>query len=90
MVERIYKVISDNGIHARVASNLVKAASEFICDVALVLEDTKVDFKSIMGVMSLGVYKDEIIKVVCHGIDEVEAMEHLQFLMDDLRIAKEF
>ena len=88
MVERIYKVISDNGIHARVASNLVKAASEFICDVALVLEDTKVDFKSIMGVMSLGVYKDEIIKVICSGIDELDASNHLEFLLSDLRVAK--
>ena len=90
MIEKTFKVISDNGIHARSASELVKAAGEFNCDIKLTLDDTTVDFKSIMGVMSLGVYKDEIIKVVCHGIDEVEAMEHLQFLMDDLRIAKEY
>ena len=90
MIERTYKVISDSGIHARVASDLVKAASEFSCDIKLVLDDTSVDFKSIMGVMSLGVYKDEIIKVICNGIDELDAINHLQFLMDDLKIAKEY
>lgn len=90
MVERTYKVVSDNGIHARVASDLVRAASEFSCDVFLVLDDTKVDFKSIMGVMSLGVYKDEIIKVICSGIDELEAINHLEFMLSDLKIAKEY
>lgn len=90
MVERVYKVVSDNGIHARVASDLVKAASEFSCDIFLVLDDGKVDFKSIMGVMSLGVYKDEIIKIICAGIDEIEAINHLEFLLNDLKIAKEY
>ena len=90
MIERTYKVVSDNGIHARVASDLVKEASHFSCDIFLVLDDTKVDFKSIMGVMSLGVYKDEIIKVICSGIDELEAINHLEFMLNDLKIAKEY
>ena len=88
MVEKTFQVISDNGIHARSASELVKAAGEFNCDIKLTLDDTTVDFKSIMGVMSLGVYKDEIIKVICSGIDELDASNHLEFLLSDLRVAK--
>ena len=88
MIEKTFKVISDNGIHARSASNLVKEASQFICDIKLFLGETSVDFKSILGVMSLGVYKNELIKVVCSGEDEVKAMNHLEFLMNDLNVAK--
>lgn len=89
MIEKTYKIISESGIHARVASDLVRAASEFNCDIFLVSDDTKVDFKSIMGVMSLGVYKDEMIKIICHGIDEEEAIKHMEFMLYDLRIARE-
>ena len=90
MVEKVYKVISQNGIHARVASDLVKLASGFDCDIQLVLKDTAVDFKSIMGVMSLGVYKDEIIKIICNGSDEVDALHQLDFAIYDMRLAKEY
>ena len=88
MVETTYKVISDNGIHARVASQLVREAAEFDCDIFLVLGETKVDLKSIMGVMSLGVYKDEIIRIICSGNDEEEAIKQIEFFLFDLKIAR--
>lgn len=90
MIERTYKIISEQGIHARVASDLVRIASKYECDIKLILENVEVDFKSIMGVMSLGIYKDEIVKIICNGIDENEAISNLEMMISELKLAKEY
>ena len=90
MIEKSYKIISANGIHARVASILVREASDFKCDITLCLNNVAVDLKSIMGVMSLGIYSNEIIKITCVGEDEVEAMNHLDNYIHDLNLGKDY
>ena len=56
-MEQTFKVIAENGIHARPATNLVTLAMKFDSDIWLIANDRAVDMKSIMGVMSLGIYK---------------------------------
>ena len=57
MLQRGYKVIDETGIHARPATLLVQAASKFQSTIELEYNGRKVNLKSIMGVMSLGVGK---------------------------------
>ena len=90
MIEKSYKITSINGIHARSAAVLVKEASKFSADITLCLNNVCVDFKSIMGVMSLGIYKNEIVKIICVGSDEVEAIKHLDNVIHELNIGKEY
>ena len=90
MIEKSYKIISVNGIHARVASILVREAFSFKSDITLNLNNICVDLKSIMGVMSLGIYSNEIIKITCCGEDEVEAMNHLDNFIHELKLGKDY
>lgn len=90
MLEKQFKITSETGLHARVSSQLVREASSFTSKVSLSVGDTTVDFKSIMGVMSLGVYKGEIIKVTCDGVDEEEAMNHLTFMISELKLGRDY
>ncbi|HWJ79447.1 MAG TPA: phosphocarrier protein HPr [Niallia sp.] len=78
MLEKQFKVIADTGIHARPATLLVQAASKYDSDIQLEFKDKKVNLKSIMGVMSLGIGQGADIKIIADGNDEQEAINGLQ------------
>lgn len=80
-MERTFKVIAENGIHARPATNLVTLAMRFDADIWLIANDRAVDMKSIMGVMSLGIYKAATFKVKTSGSDEEKALEAITELL---------
>ena len=52
MEKKSFKITNESGIHARPATILVNQAMEYDCDIFLSAMKKKVDFKSIMGVMS--------------------------------------
>ncbi|KAB2335223.1 phosphocarrier protein HPr [Cytobacillus gottheilii] len=78
MVEKQFKVIADTGIHARPATLLVQAASKFDSDINLEYKGKKVNLKSIMGVMSLGVGQGADITISAAGADEQDALNALE------------
>ena len=53
MIERTVTISNRNGLHARPAAEIVKAAAKFNADITLVRDDLEVNGKSIMGVMML-------------------------------------
>lgn len=77
MVEKSFKVIAETGIHARPATLLVQAAGKFDSDINLEFNGKKVNLKSIMGVMSLGIGKDADITITAEGSDEQDALRTL-------------
>jgi len=89
MVKKQFKITSEAGIHARPATNLVNVAMEFECEMQLTALRKTVDFKSIMGVMSLGVYSGTTIEIACDGKDENEAIEAIAKAICDLKLGKE-
>jgi phosphocarrier protein HPr len=78
MAERQFKVIAETGIHARPATLLVQTASKFDSDINLEYKGKKVNLKSIMGVMSLGVGQGAEIKITAEGSDQEEALRSLE------------
>lgn len=78
MVEKQYKVIAETGIHARPATLLVQTASRFSSDIQLEYKEKKVNLKSIMGVMSLGIGQGAEFKIIVDGSDEREALQGLE------------
>jgi phosphocarrier protein HPr len=78
MIEKTYKVIAETGIHARPATLLVQAASKFSSDIQLEYKEKKVNLKSIMGVMSLGIAKGAEFKIIIEGNDEQEALKTIE------------
>jgi phosphocarrier protein HPr len=78
MADRQFKVIAETGIHARPATLLVQTASKFDSDINLEYKGKKVNLKSIMGVMSLGVGQGAEIKITAEGSDQEEALRSLE------------
>lgn len=79
------KVIVNNkaGLHAKPASLFVQKANEFKSEVYIKKEATRVNAKSIMGVMILAVQKGDEIQIEATGDDEKRAVEQLKQLIEN-------
>ncbi len=89
MIKKSFKVTNENGIHARPATTLVNEAMKYNCDITLTALKKTIDLKSIMGVMSLGIYTGATIEIKASGADEEEAIEGLKEKIAELDLAKE-
>lgn len=89
MVKKSFRITNEQGIHARPATTLVKVAMEFESDISLSALKKTVDFKSIMGVMSLGIYSGTTIEIKCEGSDEEAALNALSKAITDLSLGRE-
>ncbi len=89
MERKSFKITNENGIHARPATTLVNEAMKYKSDISLQALRKTVDFKSIMGVMSLGIYTGVTIDVVANGVDEHEALEGIKKQILLLGLGKE-
>ena len=82
MVSREVKIINSIGLHARPATFFIQKANCFNCNVWVEKDDRKVNAKSLLGVLSLGIAKGMTINVIAEGIDEDVALESLCALID--------
>ncbi len=82
MIKKDFEIKNELGLHARAAAVFVKSTNRFSSDIFVAKNDIKVNAKSIMGIMALGVSKSSIITIITDGIDEKEAMEELENLID--------
>lgn len=76
-----FKIVSEYGLHARPATRLVNQAMSYESEVSLTAFNRTVNLKSIMGVMSLGIYHGEIVEITAVGPDEKEAIAGLTDFM---------
>lgn len=66
------------GLEARPVALLVQVASQYESNIYVECEEKKVNAKSIMGMMSLGLAAGEEVTVTVDGIDEEVAMENIE------------
>ena len=78
MKTNTYVVVAESGIHARPATGLVKEATKFSSDIFIEYKGKKVNLKSILGVMSLGIPKGGSISIFAEGADEAEALDGIE------------
>ena len=77
--EKIHPVVNNQvGLHARPATFFIQKANEFKSSIWVEKEERKVNAKSLLGVLSLGIVKGTPIKLIADGPDEKEAVEALQ------------
>ena len=69
MAEKTYTISNEQGLQAQQVTLLVNTANKFASEVSLEYKAKKVNLKSIMGVMSLGVTQGSDIKVIATGED---------------------
>lgn len=73
MIKKSVKIRLSNGLEARPVALLVQVASQYESTVYLETSDKRVNAKSIMGMMSLGLDNGEEVTVICEGTDEENA-----------------
>lgn len=66
------------GLEARPVALLVQVASQYECSIYVVSSDKRVNAKSIMGMMSLGISAGETVTVTADGSDEKAAVENIE------------
>ncbi len=70
-------VMNQVGLRARPATFFTQKANEFKCSVWIEKDERRVNAKSLLGVLSLGIIKGMTISVVADGKDEEQAVETL-------------
>lgn len=65
------------GLHARPATFFIQKANEFKCSIWVEKDERRVNAKSLLGVLSLGVVKGTTINLIADGVDEKEAVDAL-------------
>ena len=66
------------GLHARPATFFIQKANEYKSSIWVEKEERRVNAKSIMGMMTLGLTSGEDIMVSASGEDEQEAIENIE------------
>ena len=70
------------GLHARPATFFIQKANEFKSSIWVEKEDRRVNAKSLLGVLSLGIVKGTAITIIADGADEDAAIATLSELID--------
>ena len=65
------------GLHARPATFFIQKANEYKSSIWVEKEERRVNAKSLLGVLSLGIVGGTSIRIIADGPDEEEAVEHL-------------
>ncbi|HHT88913.1 MAG TPA: HPr family phosphocarrier protein [Clostridiales bacterium] len=78
MIRKEIVINIPNGLEARPVAQLVQVASQFESSIHVECEDKKINAKSIMGMMSLGLASGDKIFVSADGPDEKEAIKNIE------------
>ena len=78
MVTKKMTIKIPTGLEARPVALLVQVASQYESSIYVECEDKKVNAKSIMGMMSLGLAAGEEVTVSAQGNDEEDAMVNIE------------
>ena len=70
------------GLHARPATFFIQKANEFKSGIWVEKEDRRVNAKSLLGVLSLGIVKGTTITLIADGVDEQAAVDSLVKLVE--------
>jgi len=82
MFEKKATIKKQIGLHARPATFLIQKANEFKSSIWIEKEERRVNAKSLLGVLSLGVAQGVTISIIADGPDETEAVDTLCELID--------
>ena len=69
------------GLHARPATFFIQKANEFKSGIWVEKDERRVNAKSLLGLLSLGIIKGTQITLIADGPDEQEALDALETLV---------
>ena len=77
MKNREVVITNASGLHARPATFFIQKANTYKCTIMVEKDDRKVNAKSLLGVLSMGITKGTRISLIAEGPDEEEAVNAL-------------
>lgn len=81
MISKNVTIQNNVGLHARPATFFVQKANTYKSSVWVEKGDRRVNAKSLLGVLSLGIPKGATITLIADGVDEEEALDGLNALI---------
>lgn len=82
MVKKDVTVTNNIGLHARPATFFIQKANTYNSSIWVEKDDRRVNAKSLLGVLSLGIAKGMTITLMADGQDEVTAIDGLVELIE--------
>lgn len=82
MLSKDVTVQNQVGLHARPATYFIQKANEFKSSIWVEKDERKVNAKSLLGVLSLGIMGDTGIRIIASGADEEQAVNELVKLVE--------
>jgi catabolite repression HPr-like protein len=84
MTSKTIKIKLENGLEARPIALLVQEASKYDSSIYIHSGEKRVNAKSIMGMMTLGLVNGEELTVTTDGADEQEALNGLDRFLSNV------
>ncbi len=81
MITRDVTIQNNVGLHARPATFFIQKANSYKSSIWVEKDDRRVNAKSLLGVLSLGIIKGMTVTLIADGPDENEALEGLSELI---------
>ena len=82
MISRDIVITNTSGLHARPATFFIQKANSYRASIWIEKDDRKVNAKSLLGVLSLGIAKGMTITLIADGADDEAAIKGLVELID--------
>ena len=71
----------ESGLHNRQATLFIQKANEFKSSIWIEAEDRKINAKSLLGILSMGIMPDDTVKLIAEGPDEENAVNILSEML---------
>lgn len=84
MISKQVTVSNTVGLHARPATFFIKKANEYKSSIWIESDSRRVNAKSLLGILSLGIIGGTEITIIADGPDETDAVEGLEGLLKTL------
>ena len=83
MAKKEMTITNNIGLHARPATFFIQKANSFKSSIWIEKDDRKVNAKSLLGVLSLGIAKGMVVTLIADGQDENAAVKCLVDLVQE-------
>jgi len=77
MVRKDVTITNNIGLHARPATFFIQKANNYKCSIWVEKDERRVNAKSLLGVLSLGIAKGMTVTLIADGQDEESAVDGL-------------
>ena len=83
MIEKELEIINKLGLHARASSKLVQLANRYKSKITIKFNNSEVNAKSLLGLLTLAASKGSKIKIIADGDDEEKAIKAIEKLINN-------